>query len=236
MEIKKYNSPNFFKDRLGNKPDIVVLHNTGGTSISSAHHWFLNNVSYTSAHFLVGLDGEVRQYVDLKDGAWCNGTSADKTQNAFYGNATNNIVKNRSQNANLYTVSIEFVGNVSDVLTEKQIETAVQLINHIKIEVKKIYGRDLKIDREHLIGHYEIVPKTRAYCGKNIQYNLLIDRLKIIEMVEEKIQETKAKTDIVIDNPFSADDEPVRTKLFMPKKLPSLKRIQAVIHKRFFKK
>ena len=70
MTIKKYidSCPNHFNGRKSNIPDVIVLHNTGGSNISSAHWWFLDKTSQTSAHFLVGLDGEIRQYVNLADG------------------------------------------------------------------------------------------------------------------------------------------------------------------------
>ena len=185
MKIKDYTKEcvNFFPNRYskstGNRyyPDMIVLHNTGGTNISSAHWWFLDKASQTSAHFLVGLDGEVRQYVDLRNGAFCNGTSTNEESNAFYKKSTSINVKSRDFNANLYTVSIEFVGNVNTELTEAQLQTAVELIRHIQTEVKDIYGKEIKLDRKHIIGHYEVAPETRGYCGKKIQFEKIIERL-----------------------------------------------------------
>lgn len=217
MTIKSYieQCPNHFNGRKNNIPDVIVLHNTGGNHISSAHWWFLDKSSYTSAHFLVDKDGEIRQYVSLADGSYCNGTTADKTQKHYYGNATNGVVKTRSQNANLYTVSIEFVGNVGDPLTETQFETAVQLIKYIRKEVKRIYNRDIPINRLHIIGHYEVAPLTRGYCGKRIQYNELLRRLKEQPIPATPVYKPEEKTE---QNPDTSDVKFVKKQLKPNKK------------------
>lgn len=199
MTIKDYTERcvNLFKNRIDSStgkryyPDMISLHNTGGMNISSAHWWFLDASSYTSAHFLVGLDGEVRQYVKISDGSYCNGTTSDSSKKHYFGNAINKIIQKRSFNANLYTTSIEFVGNVGDPLTERQLESAVELIDFIRIEVKRIYGKEIFIDRSHLIGHYEITPLTREYCGKNIQFDEILKRLNKDTETVEQIQKTE---------------------------------------------
>lgn len=221
MTIKDYTKDcvNFFKERYSREtgqyysPDMIVLHNTGGERLSSAHWWFLNPSSQTSAHYLVGLDGEVRQYVDLRNGAFCNGTSTNPTSNAYHKKSTSLNVQSRAFNANLYTVSIEFVGNVNTKLTEAQLQTAVELIRHIHAEVKRIWGREIKLDRTHIIGHYEVVPETRGYCGKKIQFNEIIEMLKkkdeplIVPIPEpvpqpEKVQPEEFKPE---ENPKTTD-------------------------------
>ncbi len=192
MTIKSYISqcPNHFNGRRSNVPDVIVLHNTGGTNISSAHWWFLDKTSQTSAHFLVGLDGEIRQYVNLADGSYCNGTTADKTAKHYYGNATNGVVKTRSQNANFYTVTIEFVGNVGDALNATQLQTAVELIKYIRNEVKRVYNKDIPVNRLHIIGHYEVAPLTRGYCGKGIQYDEILRQLKVVPVATKPAEPT----------------------------------------------
>ena len=192
--------PNHFTGRKGNIPDIIVLHNTGGNKISSAHWWFLDKESLTSAHFLVGLDGEIRQYVNIADGAYCNGTSINKNKNSYYKNATNPIVKSRSANANYYTVSIECVGDCGDRLTEAQMDSVVELVNHIKEQIRKVYGKVIRFDRNNLIGHFEICPKSKSTCGVNIQYDEILDRLDfkppIVEPVKppKPVEEPKKRT------------------------------------------
>ena len=214
MTIKQYinQCPNHFNGRKGNVPDMIVLHNTGGDKISSAHYWFLDKESETSAHFLVGLDGEVRQYVNIADGAWCNGTALDRVKPHFYGNASNGVVKSRSQNANLYTVSIEFVGNVGDRLNETQLETAVELIKYIRSEVEKIYGKQIPLNRLHIVGHYEIAPLPRSYWGKNIQYSGILEQL------------TAPPVDPYVPKPQTKPEENPKTSDFVPKKVLPLRK------------
>lgn len=189
MTIKKYLTVNYFPSRKGYIPDIIVLHNTGGNNISSAHYWFLDSTSQTSAHFLVGQDGEVRQYVELHDGSFCNGTSINKTANSYYKNSPHPIINSRAYNANYYTYSIECVGHVDKALTEAQIKVVAELVRYISKAHAKLYGVPLKIDRQHIIGHYEINPKTRSTCGRNIQFD------KIIEYVNRE-PEVNASDDV----------------------------------------
>lgn len=211
VTIKDYTKDcvNFFKNRYSKEtgqsyyPDMIVLHNTGGELLSSAHWWFLNPSSQTSAHYLVDFDGEVRQYVDLRDGSFCNGTSTSPTSNAYHKNSTSQKVQSRAFNANLYTVSIEFVGNVNTELTKEQLQAAVELIRHIQAEVMEIYGKEINLDREHIIGHYEVVPATRGYCGKKIQFDEILKKLNYKEPVSDPVppaQETKPE-----ENPKTSD-------------------------------
>lgn len=196
MTIKDYTGkcPNRFYKRYSNSykryfiPDLFVLHNTGGYKISSAHYWFLNEESETSAHYLIGLDGEVRQYVKLTDGSYCNGTSSNPNSSACYEAATNEIVKEREYNANFYTVSIEFVGDTGDRLTDQQLTAAVELIEYVNTQLEKLYGMTIPYDRKHIIGHYEINPKKKSRCGVNVQYDEIIKRLN---KEPEKIEETE---------------------------------------------
>lgn len=195
MTIKSYinKCPNYFPKRYSKTynryfvPDMFVLHNTGGSKISSAHWWFLDETSYTSAHYLVGLDGEVRQYVDLESGSYCNGTSDNPKKAGYYKNATNEIVREREYNANLYTVSIEFVGGCGKKLTEQQMNAAVELIKHINYQLKKKYGSTIPYDRKHMIGHYEINPINKETCGVNIQFDELLKRLKADQIEESEL-------------------------------------------------
>lgn len=168
IQIKKYKTTNCYKNRKGKTPDMYVLHNTGSTSISSAHYWFINPTSLTAANFLVGLDGEIRQYGEITDGCYCNGTSTDPKKHTYYKNARNRIVQSRSDNANLYTISIECVGKCGDKLTDAQMQAVVSLIEYCNAEVKKIYGTEIPMDADHIARHCDLNPKNKATCGVNI--------------------------------------------------------------------
>ena len=85
-------------------------------------------------------------------------------------------------NPNLYCVSIECEGFWKDTkgkLTNKALNSAVELTKHIVAEVKRIYGVTIPIDREHIIGHYQINSVTRSHCpGELFPFDELIARAK----------------------------------------------------------
>lgn len=195
INIIKYKSPNRFNGRASCTPDIIVCHITEG-SYKSALNWMLNPSSKVASHFLIGKDGTIAQLVDLTNAAWCNGTSATKSSNVYYGKATNPLVKNRSMNANYYTISIEFEGiyaTTKGALSDKQTQAAIDLIKWLKIEINRIYKKELVIDRNHLIGHYEINPVTKPYCpGKLFPFDNIIGQVNYIPNSLEQSTTTSA--------------------------------------------
>lgn len=177
MNITKKNSPNKYNGRNGWKPDMIVCHITEG-SYNGAISWLCNPASKASAHYVVAKDGRVTQLVDLRDGAWCNGTSTNSTSNVYYGKSTLKAVRDRKTNANYYTISIEHEGRWAEnkgKLTDAQKVATIELIKHIKREVKTIFGIDMPIDRAHIVGHYEVSPISKPNCpGGNFQFDEII--------------------------------------------------------------
>ena len=177
MNITKKNSPNKYNGRNGWKPDMIVCHITEG-SFDGAVSWLCNPKHQASAHFVVAKDGRVTQLVDLKDGSWCNGTSTDSSSKVYYGKSTLKAVRDRKTNANYYTVSIEHEGFSKDgkgKLTEAQKAATIELIKHIRREVKSIFGVEIPADRAHIVGHYEVNPITKPNCpGQNFQFDEIV--------------------------------------------------------------
>lgn len=183
---EKKNSPNHFNGRNGWKPDMIVCHITEG-GYAGAVSWLCNPQAQASSHFVVAADGRITQLVDLTNGSWCNGNSTDPNSRLYYKNALNSIVKSRATNANYYTYSIEHEGySYKDrygALTEAQYQSTLWLCRYIISENKRLYGIDIPIDREHIIGHYEIDPVGKPNCpapnkGANFPWNRLIADLK----------------------------------------------------------
>lgn len=177
MRITKKNSPNKYNGRRGWKPDMIVCHITEG-SYNGAVSWLCNPKSQASAHYVVAKDGRVTQLVDLKDGAWCNGTSTKSSSKVYCGKSSLKAVRDRRTNANYYTVSIEHEGVWKEnkgKLTEAQKAATIELIKHIRDEVKKIFGVEIPADRAHIVGHYEVSPITKPHCpGENFQFDEII--------------------------------------------------------------
>lgn len=183
MKIEQYNSPHH-SNRGNYVPDIIVCHIAEGTYIGTVG-WFQNPDSKVSSHFVVAKDGRVAQCVDLKRVAWCNGTADEPEDKRYFGKSTLETVKTRGGNANDYTISIEFEGFWKDgkgALTAPQLKSGVELIKYIRQSVKSIYGVDIPIDRQHIVGHCEINPVTKPNCpGANFPFNAIISGLKQME-------------------------------------------------------
>lgn len=179
MKIVQSPSPNY-SSRGDWVPDMVVCHIAEGT-YGGTLAWFANKSSQVSSHFLVGKNGEVAQCVDLKMAAWCNGTTVgtSTTDSRLHVHSTLDIVRSRKTNANNYTISIEFEGRWSEskgALTAPQLQSAISLIRHISASIKSIYGVEIPVDRQHIVGHCEINPITKPNCpGSYFPFQALIE-------------------------------------------------------------
>lgn len=131
-------------------------------------------------------DGRVTQLVSIEDTAWCNGTSSDPAQTTYSGKSTLKNVRDRKTNANLYTVSIEHEGvwgTTKGKLTVKQLGATIDLIAWIRSEVKCVYNVVIPLDREHIVGHYQISPINKPNCpGALFQFDSIIKVLKDREL------------------------------------------------------
>lgn len=162
MNIFQKTTPNF-GSRDGYKPEIIVLHIMAGT-LAGTDSWFASPESQVSAHYGVGFNGEVHQYVPEGSKAWANGRVL---------NPTAKLIK-PGVNPNLYTLSIEHEGQDLSVVHEAQINSTIQLI-------KSMCDRyNIPIDRDHIIGHYEIYAAKPDCPATN---KSIIDR--IIRQVKE---------------------------------------------------
>ena len=167
-------SPNFMS-RNGWKPDMISLHVAEGT-FKGTVSWCCNKNSGVSCHLVTGKNGEYEQLVDLDKAAWCNGTSTTKGAKYDYRRSTNRLVRERKTNANYYTISIENEGySYKDgygKLTAKQYATLLKLLKEI------ITMYNIPVDREHIVGHYEIAPKEKPNCpGSKFQWDELMKDL-----------------------------------------------------------
>ncbi len=184
MNIVKKTTQNKTTGRNKQVPIIITCHRTCG-SFDGAVSWLCNKESQASSHFVVAKDGRVTQLVEIQDTAWCNGTSTTSSNSKYYKNSKLKAVNSRSDNANSYTVSIEFEGqsNENGELTEVQLNTGVELVKFIVSEVKRIYGTDIVISKETLVGHCDITPQWKPNCpGKLFPFEKMIERVNV-EMV-----------------------------------------------------
>ena len=139
MNIIQKPSPNHWEGRKGYKPELVVIHVMDG-SLTGTDSWFANPSSQVSAHYGIGQNGEVHQYVKEEDGAW------------HAGRVSNPIAKllKLGINPNNYTIGIEHEGNAFTTWTPEIKNASASLIRDICTRW------NIPIDRDHIIGHYEI--------------------------------------------------------------------------------
>ena len=176
MKITQRTSPNRGVGRQGHTPDFIVCHTTGG-SFTSAINTIANANNQVSYHFVISRTGEVVQAVSIEDTAWANGTRNDGG-NLCNSHSTIDVVRDRRVNANLYTVSIGFADMPDGVPSDAQMTAAVELIWHIRTELRRVYGFEIPLARSNIIGHGEIAPRTRSGCpGRAFPFEELVRRL-----------------------------------------------------------
>jgi glycosyltransferase involved in cell wall biosynthesis len=136
-----------------------VLHTTAG-SFDAAGSWFERADSGVSAHYLIGLDGRLAQFVDEHDTARHAGRVRDPTAAIASSAGAGGV--------NPFTIGIEFEdgGDPLDVTRpDVQYETGGLLIAEVAARWR------IPLDREHVVGHREV------FAAKDCPGNLDLDRL-----------------------------------------------------------
>lgn len=140
----------------GNQPKAVVLHVAQGW-ISTADRWAEQGYTGASFHFMVALDGSRRQYLDTTLG----GVHAGIVQRPTARLVTDGTLL---PYVNLATVGIEHEGFTNGLSPEgRQLDqyNDAQLRASAEITRWACETHGIPIDRDHVIGHYEIDGKDR---------------------------------------------------------------------------
>lgn len=146
MEIIKNICKNW-SERDGYKPEVIVVHISAG-SLTSMTDWFNTPNSQASAHYGIGKDGTILQYVEEDKKAW----SCGRVNNPSFKLYKPGI------NPNLYTINIENEGMDLDKAPLEQMRKLCELIK----DIAKRWG--IPCDRDHIIGHFQIDAINRPYC------------------------------------------------------------------------
>lgn len=147
LNIIKKPTPNFWRGRDGHKPEAIVIHIMDGL-LSGTDSWFASPSSEVSSHYGIGQNGEIHQYVEEADSAW----QAGRVQNPSWSLLKPNI------NPNRYTIGIEHEGNAGIAWSAAMRQASAALIADICARWS------IPIDREHIIGHYQIDSVRRPNC------------------------------------------------------------------------
>jgi N-acetylmuramoyl-L-alanine amidase len=137
--IEWIGSPNKESGRRGFRPEAIVVHIMDGTLVGT-DTWFANPGSKVSAHYGVGTNGQIHQYVAESDTAWHAGRRSQPTWR---------LIK-PDPNPNFYTIGIEHEGRADTPWSDAMLASGTQL-------AAEICNRwSIPVDRDHLIGHREI--------------------------------------------------------------------------------
>lgn len=161
MNIISIPSPHFTTGRKIYSPITVVIHIMEGT-LTGTDSWFKDPRSKVSAHYGIGKNGEVHQYVKETDTAWHAGrVNAPSWQ--LIKQAANGLFVN----PNYYTIGIEHEGNENSDWPDAMYASSAEM-------VRSICSRwNIPIDRNHVIGHHEIY-SLKTCPGHKVDLNKLI--------------------------------------------------------------
>lgn len=160
MTIKQVPSPNHSGPR--SRPLIaIVLHIMDG-SLKGTDAWFQNPASQASAHYGIGKDGEIHQYVQDSNVAWHAGRVDKPTVPVIPG-----------VRPNYYTLGIEHEGWAKENLPLELYVASARLLR----KLSKTYG--LPLDPEHVWLHREVYSKKT--CPGTLDRGLLLHLASHVE-------------------------------------------------------
>ena len=154
-------SPNITNGRNGYKPEAIVIHIMEGT-LDGTDSWFQNKFSKVSAHYGIGLKGDIHQYVNEANCAWHAGRINSPSWSLLKKARSGNFI-----NPNYYTIGIEHEGNDHSDWTEAMYQSSAQLIREI------CQRHNIPVDRDHIIGHHEIY-SLKTCPGSKVSMTRLI--------------------------------------------------------------
>jgi len=158
-------SPNYSPRTM--RPTHVVMHIAEG-SLSACDAWLTNPQSNASAHYAVGKDGSIHQYVNEADAAWANGAVREPR-----------IPLPSDANPNEWTISLEHEGYTGEPWTPEMYAADAWLLRGIH----ERWG--IPLDRDHIIGHGDLDSVTRPQCpGTGLDWGRLLREAKGATMNE----------------------------------------------------
>jgi hypothetical protein len=143
--------------------EAIVIHTTaGGRDIETLGRWFggenIRQGMTGSTHFGVDQQGRIGQFVNLANMAIAHG---DET------GATARLARENSVTANAWAIGIEHLdGGVPGSVTAAQLEASAWLCAWLwETQIAPHAATTgAVLDREHLLGHYELAPVSRPIC------------------------------------------------------------------------
>jgi len=188
LNIIQKPSPNNWPGRAGYKPEAIVIHIMEGT-LQGTDAWFSSISSQVSSHYGIGKRGEIHQYVQEDAVAWHAGRVAVPSWKLL----------KEAVNPNIYTIGIEHEGYAGEVWTQEMKNSSADLI----ADICKRWN--IPVDREHIIGHYEINSLYKLNCPSldkviiDVIIKLVKERLEPPKNIKEQIREHLSKVDELLE-------------------------------------
>lgn len=177
---------NFERGHDGLAWEAVVLHVAEGT-MAGIDTWFNEPNARASTHFAVGRDGAVHQYVSLADTAYGHG-AIEPGYTATLIDA-NRRADGGARNPNTWAIGVEHEGKSGDAMSPAQFEASTGLVAWLFATALLPGGAsDVRIDRDHILRHAEISPRTRARCPGYPEETLARYVARVREVVEGPVQ------------------------------------------------
>lgn len=137
---------------MGLKPTGIVIHVMDGT-LKGTDAWFHDPSAKVSAHYGVGVDGLIHQYVSEEDTAFHAGIVVNPTAAL--------VLASPNVNPNYYTIGIEHEGHAQDAWAPPQSAASAAL-------VADIAGRwGIALDADHVFAHHEV--RASKTCPGSVQ-------------------------------------------------------------------
>lgn len=138
---------NFAVGRPGFKPEGICIHLMAG-SLAGTDVWFLTSPEKrgqppSSAHYGIGKEGQIHQYVKEEDRAFHAGRVLNPTAKLVTETFP-------SVNPNQFLIGVEHEGTLDDEWPEAMIDASSALIAEICARW------EIPIDRDHIVKHHEI--------------------------------------------------------------------------------
>jgi N-acetyl-anhydromuramyl-L-alanine amidase AmpD len=156
---------------LGNKGRAAVVMHVAEGAIGGMVKWFLGG-SQATAHFGIGPDGALYQFVSVHNSAFGNGASF---RNGRWHDPTGRAVRPAwtglratGENPNWYTISVEHAGYFQERWTDAMDATNTKLLIWLAEQFPSLAPYE---PGKTLIGHCDISPVERKNCpGPHVDY------------------------------------------------------------------
>jgi N-acetylmuramoyl-L-alanine amidase len=213
-------SPNSGKKFEVGSPDTLIIHYTGGRSLSSSVAWLTNPSARASAHVIIGKNGDIVQLVNFDKVAWHAGKSEWKGRSGLNQYSIGIELDNagrlekrvdgyytwfgkriESSNVAVLTHRHETIPSYWESFTEKQIDVAEQL--------SLLLCRKYNI--QEILGHEDVSPGRKVDPGPAFP----LDRLRNLITAEDRssndkpdIDQKKHSNGVVIASLLNMRDKP----------------------------